>query len=527
MQNHLEMTRQLAQSLLHGKGVNHDCQDPQLLETHLSWVVLLGPFAYKLKKPLDLGFVDYSKLDGRRHFCNQELLLNQRTAPDMYLAVVAIAGSPSSPIITQNRRQNGIFEYAVKMRRFPQFQLLSQWLSRGELDPAAMNTLATTIADFHQRLPPLYPDPFAVEDRVRGPARDNFLQLARLCGTADENVSAALSRVRDWEEDTFARLHAHFHQRHHNGHTRACHGDLHLNNIIFDGNRCQLFDCIEFSEQLAWIDTANDLAFTLMDLDNQQAQACSWHLLNDYLAITGDHELLPVLAYYRSYRAMVRAKVLALQADQLTKANNKKQQLQSRCTGYLNLADHYAKPGALGLVLVCGLSGSGKTFLARQLGPRCGFIHVRSDVERKRLFNLPISASSHAAGLDIYTALASEHTLTRLLAVTATCLEAGYGVIVDATFIRRTWRAAFFALAEQHHLRPVIVECQVSDAAARTRLAQRQGDASEADYAQYVQQQVRWEPFDADESRHLITVDTQDAAETSTALSRVQARLAG
>lgn len=500
------MSLQLAQALLAGRGVDHACDQPLMLETHISWVVLLGPFAYKIKKPLNLGFLDYSELVLRKACCDEELRLNRRTAANLYLAVIAFSGSASDPqlAVAGTTEPADVFEYAVQMLRFPQEQILTNLASQHQLKHHVVDALAQAIADFHTRLAATVPEGFDCQARILEPAGDNFRHLAQLL---EAHQQPGLELLRTWSEATYQQASADMAQRYADGHIRECHGDLHLSNILFDGDQCVLFDAIEFNPQLYWIDTASDLAFTVMDLDVQLGAAAANRLLNEYLARSGDYGLLAVFNYYLAYRSMVRAKVHAIQASQ---AGNEAPWHHQQCQAYLNQARRYSEPRPVGLILMCGLSGSGKTTVARQLAAATGFIHLRSDVERKRLYGLEPEASSREQDLDIYTASASELTRTTLLQLTQELINQGYGVIVDATFITADWRQGFLDAAQQLSVVAKIVHCQVSTPAARTRLAQRQGDASEATFAQFLNQQTAFEPFSPTELPLVWPLNTED-----------------
>lgn len=502
------MSLQLAQALLAGKGVEHDCGHPRLLETHISWVVLLGPFAYKIKKPLNLGFLDYSNLALRKACCEEELRLNRRTAANLYLQVIAFSGSPTEPQLTVAGATDpaDVFEYAVQMARFPQEQILSNLASQQQLDDRVIDALALAIANFHNHLAATVPPGFDCQARILAPARDNFQHLTQLL---QDHQQPQLERLRAWTEASYQQASANLAQRYADGYIRECHGDLHLSNILFDGDQCLLFDAIEFNPQLYWIDTASDLAFTVMDMNVQLGAAAANRLLNEYLARSGDYGLLAVFNFYLAYRSMVRAKVHAIQSGQ---AGNDAAAHQQHCQAYLAQTHRYSKPRPVGLILMCGFSGSGKTTVARRLAAATGFIHLRSDIERKRLHGLAPEASSRQQGLDIYTAQASSLTKARLLQLTRQIIGHGYGVIVDATFITADWRQSFLEIANQHSVTARIIHCQVSAPAAKARLAERQGDASEASYNQFVSQQAAFEAFRTSELALLWPLDTEDPA---------------
>jgi len=512
------VTLALTQALLAGHGVQHACANPQCIETHISWIVLLGEYAYKIKKPLNLGFLDYSTLALRKFYCAEEIRLNRRTAKDLYLQVVAISGSAAAPVVSPIDSDRPVaaevFEYAVKMRRFPQSQLLTSLAQNNLLDATVVESLARTIARFHLSLAKTVPSKFQLRDRIQGPVLDNFKHLVAL---ALPERQQALTDLEGWSEKEYQRLEASLQRRYEQGDIRECHGDMHLDNILYDGRQCLVFDCIEFNPALYWIDTASDFAFTAMDLQVRTHAHHARQLLNEYLALTGDYDMLQVLHYYLVYRALVRAKVHAIQASQ--SRGNAFHEHHDQCWRYLRRAQEYCQPTPRGMVLMCGFSGSGKTTIARQLAQASGFIHLRSDVERKRLFGLRHDASSQQLKLNIYTADADTLTKSRLLHLSQEIFNAGYGVIIDATFIRAGWRQSFLELASQLSMPIRILQCQVSADEAQTRLANRQGDASEATFEQFLAQQTAFDPFTNDEQRLLVTVNTQEASAVASTLT--------
>jgi len=514
------VTQALTQALLAGRGIDHSCANPQCIETHISWVILLGDYAYKIKKPLNLGFLDYTSLDLRQFYCTEELRLNRRTAPSLYLCVVGISGSAARPVVKaihpDQPLPQAIFEYAVKMRRFPQSQLLGRLALEDRINEPVVNALAKALANFHSSLAKTVPPGFQLRERIHGPVLDNFQQLRSLARLVPQE---ALETLQLWSEREYLRIEDRLRLRYQQGHIRECHGDLHLDNILFDGNQCTVFDGIEFNPDLYWIDTASDLAFTCMDLQVRAQPGHAKHLLNTYLAHTGDYGMLEVFNYYCVYRALVRAKVEGIRAKQSVSTSTTAHVV--RCQKYISHAQAFCQPRLLGLVLMCGYSGSGKTTLARQLGKLTGFIHLRSDVERKRLFGLSLDANSHSQFIDIYTEQASEQTKLRLLELCKEIISAGYGVIIDATFLSAGWRQPFLQLASKLSLPIKILHCQVSADAARQRLMNRQADASEATFNQFLHQQAAFEPFAGAEKNALVAVNTEDQSEIESVLGRL------
>jgi len=468
-----------------------------LIETHISWVILAGQFAYKIKKPLDLGFLDFSTLEKRQHCCEEEIRLNRRLAPDVYLEALPITGSESHPTLGG---EGPVLEWAVKMRAFPQKATLDLEESIADFQ---VDAIADRIADFHQTVA-LAPSstPYGTPEQVHAPIQANFQQLHGL--QPPETIKPLLSALEAQAEAEFARLQTHFASRKAAGFIRECHGDLHLGNIAWVKDAPLIFDGIEFNPDLRFIDVMSDMAFLVMDLHHRGEHGLAWRVLNRYLERTGDYSGLAALPYYMSYRAMVRAKVAAIRAKQSGGDFRE-------CEVYLQLAATLAKADFPALILMHGVSGSGKTVLSQHLLEDLGAIRLRSDVERKRLFGLgPLDDSRSIPG-GIYKLAAGENTLNLLLSQTRALLLHGFRVVVDATFLARRWREPFQAMAAELRIAWAMVSPQVSRETLLSRVSQRQatgGDASEADTSVLESQLLNQEPLEPAELPHLLAPDS-------------------
>jgi aminoglycoside phosphotransferase family enzyme/gluconate kinase len=485
----------------------HPVERVERLETHISWVLLAGAYAYKIKKPVDLGFLDFSTLDARKRCCEEELRLNRRTAPGLYLAVVAITGSDADPALDG---EGAAIEYAVKMRRFDQAGLLDRVAKRGELTPALVDRIAHGVADFHARIAVASPDgAFGRPDRVIAPPLANFEHVERLIGESSDVPQ--LERLRAWTEREGKRLAPAFAERNSGGFVRECHGDLHLGNIALVDGVPTPFDCIEFNAELRWIDVMSEVGFLVMDLLDHGLPAAAHRCLNAYLEATGDYGGLAVLRYYLVYRAMVRAKVACIRAHQPGLAGDARGAMEGEYRGYFHLAERLTRLGSPALVLMHGVSGSGKTTIAEDLLERIGAVRIRSDVERKRLHGLAADARTQSAvASGIYGADATQRTYTRLAEAAASAIRASWPAIVDATFLRRAERDAFRALAREHDVPFAILSCQAPEAVLRERIVARArggADASEADLAVLARQLAIQEPLGGDELRDTIVLD--------------------
>lgn len=434
------------------------------IQTHGASLLLTPQRVYKIKKPVDLGFLDFSTLEKRRYVCEEELRINRRYAPDLYRRVVPITGSHDQPRLDGD---GPIIDYAVEMHRFPAEQRLDLVLERGDLSTADIITLADQLSRLHADCPRASTQTARDLSSILKPLHDNLTDCERLL--ADQ---PALTEVVDWSRRMLHALQPVLARRLEQGFVRECHGDLHLANLYRDADGMHPFDAIEFDAALRWIDVMNDLAFLLMDLEQRGASDLAAVLLSQYLEKTGDYDGLEPLALFRCYRALVRAKIAALSGN------------AADVNRYLSLARRCTLSQPPTLWQMGGLSGSGKSTRALELVREHGAIRIRSDVERKRLFGL--SADTHtgsAVGAGIYTAAAGEQTYQRLLTLAHRCLEFGYSVVIDAASLRRSERTLFRNLAETHGWRWRLIWCAADPATLRARIEQRLqagSDASEA-----------------------------------------------
>lgn len=495
--------------LLEPSSYPHPCADIQLIETHISWVLLTGDYAYKLKKPIRFNFIDFSTLELRRHYCREEVRCNRAFAPDLYLGTAAACRTADGVRMLVDPEAealpSGYLEPAVRMRQFDPSLGLDQLLERGELAEDALDAFGAVLADRHGVLPVLEGSADEVPLRMFGPVEDNFEEIL---GTALATRHAALvTSAHAGARRTGEALRPLFDARMRGGAVRECHGDLHLSNLALIDGVVTAFDCLEFSENLRWIDTISDLAFLFMDCHFRGEVALAYRFLDGYLGRSGDYQGVRLLPYFAAYRSVVRAKVAALRWVQAPDDDG-----EARFAAHLRWADGWLsrRPGRL--VLTCGLSGSGKSHLAAQLLPLLPAVRLRSDVARKTLAGLDVLADS-GSGIDtgLYDAATSERTFAWLVEVAGALLLAGEHVIVDATFIERALRDRFVALASGLGSRATILHCDAPLEVLETRLSARQAegsDPSEADVAVLRYQLERFGAPAADEP--VLRVDTSE-----------------
>ena len=490
----------------------HALKHVELLQTHISCVLLAGDYAYKIKKPVNLGFLDFSTLAARRHYCEEELRLNRRTAPALYLDIVAITGSAAAPRLGGD---GPAIEYALRMRRFSQDALLDRMARRGALLPAHIDALARGIAAFHAQIARAGADEaFGSPERILAPALQNFEQMLSLAGTKPD--IALLARLRDWSAREHAALAGVFAARKRAGWVRECHGDLHLGNIALLDGVPTPFDGLEFSAELRWTDVMNEIAFLMMDLIDHSLPRLAFRFLNAYLEASGDYAGVRVLRFYLVYRALVRAKVACLRAHQPGIGAGEQSTLAHEYRRHLLLAEHLAGSAHPALAIMHGLPGSGKTTSAQSLAEALGAVRLRSDVERKRLHGLDAQARS-GSGLDagLYAPAAGERTYARLAQLAREVLAARYPVIVDAAFLKRAQRERFAALARGAGAAFAIASCKASAQTLRARVAERERaakDASEAGLAVLEHQLASAEPLTEDEAEHALVLDAERGA---------------
>jgi hypothetical protein len=516
----------LIEALRNPDAYPHAVETPvRIVETHVSWVLLTGPYAYKIKKPLRLSFLDYSTLERRQRFCEEELRLNRRYAPDMYLDVVPIGGTDGAPRIGEAR--GPALDYAVRMVQFDTREELDALIDNDALGRGEIEQLGARTGAFHAdaaRAPA--GEPYGSPSLVHRVTLDNFAELESLAMTAP--VPDRLRCLRLRTADLFATRQAAMTARREAGWTRECHGDLHCANVVRWRGRLTPFDGIEFDPALRYVDVVNDIAFLSMDLAVRGRPDLRHALLNAWTESLGDYAGLELLPYYEVYRALVRAKVAGLRVRQAADTVSSAAAARASVARYLDWATAQGDRPAAQLIVTCGLSGSGKTWLARQLAAELRALHVRSDIERKRLAGLsPLADSRSPPDAGLYTKEFNDRTYRRLAECARGCLLGRESVIVDAAFLRRHERRSLLAIAASIGAPASILHCTSPVDVLRQRIASRraaQNDPSEADVALLDRQPSYWEPLADDERAITIEVDTSLPQEMQGFAQRLRAR---
>ncbi len=515
--------------LLHllARRLESDGARAQLIETDISWILLTGDLAYKFKKAIRRDVLDYGSLAARRVACEEELRLNRRLAPELYLGLASVSGSCSRPVIDG---PGTVLEVAVRMRRFAQCALWQARLDAGQLGTAEVRGLAMLLADFHAGAPRAErAQPWGSARLVAARTLEDLDGVAALLSGRRQRT--LLAEIAGWLREQHRRLARVFARRKAEGRVRECHGDLHCGNILTLDGRVRVFDGIEFNAGLRWIDVAQDLAFIWMDLQCQGQGALAARLLNDYLERSGDYGCLAVLPYYRVQRALVRCKVALLRA-----VSGKPGRIAAlaRASRYLAFAHASAVPGAPSLIIAHGLSGSGKSWLCAGLVEPLEAVRLRSDVERKRLHAGAVTAGpTSLPGAGMYDRASNTATYRQLARFARTGLLAGFPMLVDAAFLERERRQVFRRLAQRCQASFLLLQVSAPVALLQARLAARAqagSDPSDADQAVLAYQMTHAgaQGLSADELDEAVAVvnDVEFGGEALAALaSRLRERL--
>ncbi|MEX0806939.1 MAG: AAA family ATPase [Candidatus Binatia bacterium] len=471
-------------------------------ETHISHVFLAGDLVYKIKKAVRYSFLDYSTLSKRRRFLQEELRLNRRLAPSVYLAVMPITfesmgwrlGGRDTPI-----------EYTLVMRRLPERRMLPALLDSGQVTGEMMQRLAEVLADFHCHAEAVTgAEASSHAQKVEREWNDNLADLSPLVGRFI--TAESLKALSDFGANFISRHRALFRRRAAQGWVRDVHGDLHCEHVCFAPEGFQIYDCIEFSSKLRRCDLASEIAFLLMDLQARGGGALRAPFLDRYLELTNDTDLSPLLPFYECYRALVRGKVEALRPE--TAGERAPRYFQSA----LAIIWQPLKPF---LIVVCGLTGSGKSTLSRELGERLRTPLVNSDAVRKELAGTSgRNRVPFEAGL--YSQAMTRKTYARMAALAEEHIRSGAGAILDATFSRKENRQGVLRLAERFNVPLVAVHCFASDQTTRERLdrrAQEGKDISDGRWEIYQRQKDAYEPIEEIPAASRLELNTAKPAE--------------
>ncbi len=459
----------LVQALLASEAYPHHPSEIELVQTQMSFIFLTGDYVYKVKKAVNLGYLDYTTLERRKYFCHQEVILNRRLCPDVYLDVVAIS------------RENGKFfiegrgkaiEYAVKMRQLPQQRMMDNLLRDNQVTKEMIATVAQRVEEFHRKAETNKEiSSFGDLSIVVTNTEENFTQTEKYIGVSipGEKYDAIKSYTQDFINNNVSL----FGQRIKKGKIRDCHGDLHAAHVCFTDGIC-IFDCIEFNDRFRYGDVASDIAFLAMDLDYHGRPDLSQHFVKSYEKFSGDRETGQLINFYKCYRAYVRGKVENFKLDDPHIPKEEKEEALSKATKCFDLAYSYIKGKKPTLFITTGLIGSGKTALAQTLSRRMALAVISSDDVRKGLANIP-SSEHRFEEFDsgIYAPAFSRKTYDEMLHQAKQILKAGQSVIIDASFRKATERNKAMKLAQEMGNDFKAIECVCDEETIKKRLSHR------------------------------------------------------
>jgi len=488
----------------------------QVVQTHLSFVILTGKYAYKIKKDVNFGFADFSSLDKRKFFCDEELLLNQRLAPELYLRVAPIY--QLGDLFTFSGDEQEVVEYAIQMKQFAQSNLFSRLVQRGELTEGHVISIARDLSRFHQCAEASeHISGFGSVEAMRTVADIHYEQACRYVGLVQDQDS--FDQIRAFTDSFFSENSDLFSMRIASKKIRECHGDLHLNNICIFNGKTQIFDCLEFNEAFRNSDTFYDAAFLFMDLCFHQKHGIANLFLNSYLEFTGDYESAALLPLFACIRAYIRATVTAfLLDDPVASTSEEYSRIKSTATAYYRLALECSQPRQGRLFLMSGLSGTGKSTIAKDLAQRLEGIHLRSDAIRKHLAEVDLMSRDPT----LYTLEMTNKTYDQLNSLGFFLVRRGFNVILDAKYDRANLRSSVLEEAERLGVPWSIVHCSAPLEVLRQRLIDRlasQDDISGATPEMLRSQEANFEDFTISEEKRTIHVDTTHTIELKTIIS--------
>ena len=454
----------------------------RLIETHISWVFIASPFVFKVKKPVNLGFVDFSTLEKRHYFCRRELELNRRLCPEVYLAVMPIYESDAG--FSFDDEDGEIAEYALKMRELPHGWFLSELLAKGLVEETEINRVIACLRQFYTAQTPRPEiEAWGTPEKLKISTDENFAQVEAFAGKTISPV--AFETIRHFTDCFYAANDQLFHERIQKHRILDCHGDLHLDHVHITPEATSIFDCIEFNDRFRFIDVANDLAFLAMDFDFEGRRDLSKMFLRNSARALSDAGLLKVANFYKCYRAFVRGKVESIQANSATAADAVEH--TKRAARYFRLALRYATCGSEPVVFVImGRVGTGKTTFAKQLGIELDWPVFSSDRIRKTLAGVPLTerTTPQLRG-KVYSEQMSSQTYAELVQRGLGALGSNSGVILDATFSNRAKREHLRDQCAKAHVRLQVIELDATEPEIVKRLHAREQSAREISDARF------------------------------------------
>ena len=505
--------RLLKKPSLYGLNIKH----VKVLQTHISFVVLTGEYAYKVKKPVDFGFLDYSTLEKRRHYCDEEIRLNRRLCPDIYLGVVSFTKKNDDEI--EINGDGPVVEYAVKMKEFPQNRIMTHLLRDGKIDEDIIDNICSILVDFYKSEKTYSStgiEKYGGMESVKHNVDENFEQTKEMIGVTIPQetyrfIRKATGRFFEQKKNVFKK-------RVQQGMIRDCHGDLHSGNIVVLPHKICIFDCIEFNERFRYIDVASDIGFLAMDLDFLNHPFLSSYLIKQYVEKSNDHNIFDVLNFYKCYRAYVRGKVLGFQLHDPHVDKNKEKNIISTARKYFDLSHYYASLFSMELnrkkpvlFTICGLTGTGKSTIASKIAIDHHAQLISTDVVRKELQGIN-RFEKHYNGYEkgLYTPEKIDLTYKVVLEKANSFLKKRENVVLDATFQKKIYRDRAHNIAKKNHAVFLIIQCICSEDEVKKRLDERLKKRSISDgrWEIYLQQKKTFQAIKQDEKQHVVVIDT-------------------
>ena len=490
----------------------HGADSVELRQTHISYILLAGDYVYKIKKPVRFAFLDYSTLEKRRHFCQEEIRLNRRLAPTVYLGVVAVVQDDGRFTMNESPGEP-VFEYAVKMRRLPEDHFLDRRVREAKAQKEDFNRIAAKLADFYATAATDQASLYGSPEAIRRKLEENLKEVEPLIG--ETLALEEFRRIQEYNDNFFSQHGDLLEMRVRDGRVREGHGDLRAEHICLEDDPV-IFDCIEFSAEFRYCDAASEIAFLCMDLDYHGSPLLSEYFAASFQKLTQDPEMSRLLPLYKCYRACVRGKVDSLKSQESEVPEEEREEAKRRARRYFHLACRYVSPPhPPALLIVCGLVASGKSTIARTLGDRTGYQIFNSDVIRKQLAGIALTTHPQAEyGKGLYSDDFTSLTYDTLLKESEACLKLGKGVIVDATFKDPVHRRRFVDMAERLRLPVLFVECSASEGEILERLKRRQQqprEVSDATVEVYLRQREEFVPLtEIPESKKIVITAAGD-----------------
>lgn len=487
----------------------------ELIQTHISYVFIAGDIVYKVKKPVNFGFLDFTSLDKRKFYCDEELRLNKRLAPSIYLDVVPIAQDSQGNIFPGTGEK--VIDYAVRMKKLPLDKMLKTLLANGRADEKVMDAVANKIAAFHKvaetggRI-----DEMGGIATIRHNHEENFTQTYNYINITIPEYQ--YNFIKDYVENFLTDNKSLLKKRVVDSKIRDCHGDLHLEHICI-ADEIIIFDCIEFNERFRFGDVAAEVAFLTMDLDYNGYPEQAESFVKSYLKYSNDADMIMLLNFYRCYYAYVRGKVTSFRLDQKDISANERSQVVKTAKRYFDLAYTYAvhleKPV---LILTAGLMGCGKSYQARHLAARLGARTIRTDVLRKELLNInPTDRHNEDFGRGIYSDDISRLTYDKAYELAQSEIKSGKPVIIDASFKRRSERQKAVQMAQRLNIPFYVIECTCRDEIVKMRLdkrVQEKTNASDGRWEIFQEQKNDFDEINEIAAENYFKIDTSEDPES-------------